>query len=72
MTPDSSHAASAVRHITWWILPLLFAAYFLADRVNVGFAALTMNKALALWRLLPALPADASWLPAGDKTWLVT
>ena len=31
-------------------MPLLFAAYFVAyiDRVNVGFAALTMNKALGL------------------------
>jgi MFS transporter, ACS family, tartrate transporter len=40
----------AVRHITRRVLPLLFAAYFVAyvDRVNVGFAALTMNKALGL------------------------
>ena len=32
------------------MLPLLFATYFAAyvDRVNVGFAALTMNKALGL------------------------
>ncbi len=46
----SAHEASAVRHIAWRILPLLFAAYFVAyvDRVNVGFAALTMNKALGL------------------------
>jgi ACS family tartrate transporter-like MFS transporter len=41
---------SAVRHIAWRILPLLFAGYFTAyiDRVNVGFAALTMNSALGL------------------------
>ena len=47
---DSPYEASAVRHIAWRILPLLFAAYFVAyvDRVNVGFAALTMNKALGL------------------------
>jgi MFS family permease len=34
----------------WRILPLLFAAYFVAyiDRVNVGFAALTMNSDLGL------------------------
>ena len=39
-----------MRAITWRILPLLFAAYFAAyvDRVNVGFAALTMNRALGL------------------------
>jgi ACS family tartrate transporter-like MFS transporter len=50
MTPESTHAASAVRHITRRIVPLLFGAYFVAyiDRVNVGFAALTMNKALGL------------------------
>jgi MFS transporter, ACS family, tartrate transporter len=50
MAPDLTHEASAVRHINWRILPLLFAAYFVAyvDRVNVGFAALTMNKALGL------------------------
>jgi MFS family permease len=38
--------AAAVRRITWRILPLLFAAY--VDRVNVGFAALTMNRTLAI------------------------
>lgn len=39
-----------MRQITWRVLPLLFAAYFAAyvDRVNVGFAALTMNKGLGL------------------------
>ncbi|HEU4550730.1 MAG TPA: MFS transporter, partial [Rhizomicrobium sp.] len=42
--------ALAVRHVMWRILPLLFAAYFVAyiDRVNVGFAALTMNSDLGL------------------------
>jgi MFS family permease len=42
--------ASAVRHVMWRIVPLLFAAYFVAyiDRVNVGFAALTMNSDLGL------------------------
>ncbi len=50
MAPDSRHEAAAVRLVSWRILPLLFAAYFVAyvDRVNVGFAALTMNKALGL------------------------
>jgi len=39
-----------VRHVCWRVLPLLFAAYFVAyiDRVNVGFAALTMNRDLGL------------------------
>ncbi len=41
---------AAVRTVAWRILPLLFAAYFAAyiDRVNVGFAALTMNASLGL------------------------
>ncbi|HEY0265746.1 MAG TPA: MFS transporter, partial [Rhizomicrobium sp.] len=40
----------AVRRVGWRIVPLLFAAYFVAyvDRANVSFAALTMNKALGL------------------------
>ena len=39
-----------LRQIRWRILPLLFAGYFAAyiDRVNVGFAALTMNQTLGL------------------------
>ena len=50
MTQIRSLEAAAVRRVSWRILPLLFAAYFVAyiDRVNVGFAALTMNKALGL------------------------
>lgn len=50
MTPDSPQEISAVRAITWRVLPLLFLGYFAAyiDRVNVGFAALTMNPALGL------------------------
>ena len=41
---------AAVRAVAWRVLPLLFAAYFAAyiDRVNVGFAALSMNTALGL------------------------
>jgi len=47
---DASLEAAAVRRVNRRVLPLLFAAYFVAyiDRVNVGFAALTMNKALGL------------------------
>ncbi len=50
MTAESANETSAVRAITWRILPLLFAGYFTAyiDRVNVGFAALTMNQDLGL------------------------
>src|SRR5882757_7594464 len=47
---DTRQEAAAVRLVGWRILPLLFAAYFVAyiDRVNVGFAALTMNQDLGL------------------------
>ncbi|MEJ0016932.1 MAG: MFS transporter [Acetobacteraceae bacterium] len=37
-----------IRRVAWRLLPLLMLGYFCAylDRVNVGFAALTMNQAL--------------------------
>jgi len=36
---------STIRAISWRLIPFLVLAYFLAylDRVNLGFAALTMN-----------------------------
>src|SRR6201986_2391661 len=39
-----------VRKLTWRILPFVMLLYFVSflDRVNVGFAALTMNKDLGL------------------------
>ena len=39
-----------IARVTRRLLPLLIACYFVAylDRVNVGFASLTMNKALEL------------------------
>jgi ACS family tartrate transporter-like MFS transporter len=50
MVADTGQEAAAVRRVSARVLPLLFAAYFVAyiDRVNVGFAALTMNQALGL------------------------
>jgi ACS family tartrate transporter-like MFS transporter len=40
----------AVRKAKWRLMPLILLLYFIAfvDRVNVGFAALTMNKDLGL------------------------
>jgi hypothetical protein len=37
-----------ITRVTWRMIPLLFLCYYAAylDRVNVGFAALQMNKAL--------------------------
>jgi MFS family permease len=39
-----------IARVTWRMIPLLFLCYYAAylDRVNVGFAALHMNKALGL------------------------
>lgn len=41
---------STMRKVYWRLLPLCVLAYFLCylDRINVGFAALTMNKDLGL------------------------
>jgi ACS family tartrate transporter-like MFS transporter len=40
----------AIRKITWRLVPFLMLLYFVAflDRINVGFAALTMNKEIGL------------------------
>ncbi|MEP6732752.1 MAG: MFS transporter [bacterium] len=42
--------AAIVRRIRWRIIPFVFLLYIVAflDRINIGFAALTMNKELAI------------------------
>ncbi len=47
---DRSAGESALRKVAWRLIPFLGALYFFAflDRVNVGFAALTMNADLGL------------------------
>jgi ACS family tartrate transporter-like MFS transporter len=50
-TPASSLLEErAIRKITWRLIPFLMLLYFIAflDRINVGFAALTMNKDVGL------------------------
>src|ERR1700754_2255888 len=44
----SAIETSTIRAISWRLIPFLILAYFLAylDRVNLGFAALTMNADL--------------------------
>src|ERR1700758_1906852 len=44
----SGREASTIRAISWPLIPFLVPAYFLSylDRVNLGFAALTMNAEL--------------------------
>lgn len=43
-------AARTVRKVAWRLIPFMGLLYFVAflDRVNIGFAALTMNEALGL------------------------
>jgi ACS family tartrate transporter-like MFS transporter len=47
--PESIESTT-IRQVAWRLLPLVFLLYLLSliDRVNVGFAALTMNKDLGL------------------------
>ncbi|MBB4368365.1 MFS family permease [Bradyrhizobium sp. cir1] len=47
---DTAIEKAAMRKIIWRIVPILTLSYFLAylDRINIGFAALEMNKSLGL------------------------
>lgn len=47
---DTEIGSRTLRRITWRIVPFIMLLYFIAyiDRVNIGFAALTMNKDLGL------------------------
>lgn len=47
--PEQTDDATA-RKVRWHLLPLLFVLYVVAylDRVNIGFASLTMNRELAI------------------------
>jgi MFS transporter, ACS family, tartrate transporter len=48
LSPDD--AENIIGKLRWRLLPFLFLLYVIAflDRINIGFAALTMNKELAL------------------------
>ncbi len=48
-TAISPLRAAAIRKVTWRLIPFMALLYFInyLDRVNVGFAALTMNEDLA-------------------------
>ena len=52
---------STMRKVYWRLLPLSILAYFLCylDRINVGFAALTMNKDLGLDAAVYGMAAGA-------------
>jgi ACS family tartrate transporter-like MFS transporter len=57
----SSVERSTIRKVYLRLLPLLFLAYFVCylDRINVGFAALTMNKELGFNASIFAFGASA-------------
>ena len=48
--PIAGLEATTMRKVGWRLVPFLMICYFIAyvDRVNAGFAALTMNKDLGL------------------------
>jgi len=52
---------TTMRKVYWRLLPLAILAYFLCylDRINVGFAALTMNKDLGLDAAIYGMAAGA-------------
>jgi sugar phosphate permease len=55
VTPTSLDAGERViRKVFWRLIPFLFALYVLSylDRINIGFAALAMNKELGLTRTM--------------------
>ena len=50
MTGAVAMEATTIRKIQIWILPFIFLLYVVAyvDRINLGFAALTMNRELGI------------------------
>src|SRR3984957_16012024 len=49
-TADQSIEVTTMRRVSWRLMPFLLLAYLICyiDRVNVGFAALQMNKAVGI------------------------
>jgi MFS family permease len=49
-TADQSLEVTTMRRVSWRLMPFLLLAYLICyiDRVNVGFAALQMNKAVGI------------------------
>ena len=61
--PDSLEAR-VLKKVTWRILPFVMLLYFISfvDRVNIGFAALTMNHDLGFSKSVYALGASILFL----------
>ena len=64
LSPEQQLEAATMRRVSWRLMPFLLAAYLIAyiDRVNVGFAALQMNKAVGLD------PKTYGWAPASSSS----
>jgi len=50
LSADLNVEAETMRRVSWRLMPFLLLAYLICyiDRVNVGFAALQMNKAVGI------------------------
>src|ERR1700689_692182 len=78
--------AEVMRRVSWRLMPLLLTAYLICyiDRVNVGFAALQMNKAVGidpktyglgagiffLGYFLLEVPSNLALQRFGARTWI--
>ena len=83
-TPDQINRDAAIRKVWWRLIPFLFVLYIFnyLDRINIGFAALSMNKDLVLTAttfglanstlaaFLAALPGGAFGAAAGLVYWM--
>jgi MFS transporter, ACS family, tartrate transporter len=60
---------STIRTISWRLIPFLVLAYFFSylDRVNLGFAALTMNADLKFSPLVFAWGAGIFFIDSKDS-----
>ncbi|MBN8909493.1 MAG: MFS transporter, partial [Rhodospirillales bacterium] len=86
LDPTGMLERETVRRVAWRLMPLLMIGYFCAylDRVNVGFAALTMNKDLGftqaelgfgsgiffLGYFLAELPSNLILARVGARRWI--
>src|ERR1700688_5225501 len=89
--PASTEAAKALeaqtmRAVSWRLMPFLLAAYIICyiDRVNIGFAALQMNKAVGIYPktyglgagifflgyFLLEVPSNLALQRFGARTWI--
>jgi len=86
MSDTESLERETVRRVAWRLMPLLMLGYFCAylDRVNVGFASLTMNKALGFTQaefgfgagvffvgyFLAEIPSNLVMVKVGARRWI--